>query len=105
MLSHLVVSDSLQLYALPAARQVPLSIGFSRQEYWSRLPCPLPRDLPDPGVKLTSPTSSALASEFFTTDATWKALYIKYSETKGNKKQLYGYGYISLDACGDLSYK
>ena len=51
MLSHLVVSDSLQLYALPAARQVPLSIGFSRQEYWSRLPCSTPQDLPDPGIE------------------------------------------------------
>ena len=32
--------------------QVPLSVGFSRQEYWSRLPCPPPGDLPNPGVKL-----------------------------------------------------
>ena len=51
MLSHSVVSDSLQLYALPAARQVPLSIGFSRQEYWSRLPFSTPQDLPDPGIE------------------------------------------------------
>ena len=80
-------------------------MGFSRQEYWSGEPFPSPGDLPNPRTERTSRTSSALASEFFTTDATWKALYIKYSETKGNKKQLYGYGYISLDACGDLSYK
>ena len=51
MLSHSVVSDSLQLYGLPAARQVPLSIGFSRQKYWSRLLFPTPQDLPDPGIK------------------------------------------------------
>ena len=42
--------------ALPA----PLSIGFSRQEYWSRLPCLPPGRLPDPGIKPTSPASSAL---------------------------------------------
>ena len=37
------------------ARQVPLSIGFSRQEYWSGLPCPPPGDLPNPGIKPRSP--------------------------------------------------
>ena len=35
----------------PGARQAPLSMGFSRQEYWSGLPFPSPRDLPDPGIK------------------------------------------------------
>ena len=39
----------------PAARQAPLSIGFSQQEHWSGLPCPPPGDLPDPGIKPTSP--------------------------------------------------
>ena len=34
----------------------PLSTGFSRQEHWSGLPCPLPRDLPNPGIKPRSPT-------------------------------------------------
>ena len=33
------------------AHQAPLSMGFSRQEYWSGLPCPPPGDLPDPGIK------------------------------------------------------
>ena len=37
--------------------QAPLSMRFSRQEYWSRLPCPPPQDLPNPGIK---PWSSAL---------------------------------------------
>ena len=38
-----------------SAHQAPLSMGFSRQEYWSRLPCPPPEDLPDPGIQLGSP--------------------------------------------------
>ena len=38
------------------AHQAPLSTGFSRQEYWSGLPCPPPGDLPDPGIKPASPT-------------------------------------------------
>ena len=46
----------------PVARQAPLSMEFSRQEFWSGLPFPSPGDLPDPGVK---PASAALAGDFF----------------------------------------
>ena len=42
------------------AHQAPLSIGFSRQEYWSRLPCPPPGHLPDPGIEPRSPVSPAM---------------------------------------------
>ena len=45
------------------AHQAPLSMGFSRQGYWSGLPCPPPGDLPDPGIESASP---ALAGRFFT---------------------------------------
>ena len=55
------------------AFQAPLSMGFSRQEFWSELPCPLPGDLPDPGIEPTSLKSLALAGGFFTTKATWEA--------------------------------
>ena len=48
------------------APQAPLSMGFSRQEYWSGLPCPPPGDLPDPGIEPVSPISPALAGRFFT---------------------------------------
>ena len=51
-----------------------MSMGFSRQEYWSGLPHPPPGDLSQPGMELTSPVSPALAGRFFTTSATWKAL-------------------------------
>ena len=54
------------------ACQAPLSIGFSRQEYWSRLPCPPPGDLPDPQIKPVSLRSPALAARFFTTRAIWE---------------------------------
>ena len=56
------------------ARQPPLSMGFSRQEYWSGLPCPPPGDLPNPGIEPESLKSPALAGGFFTTGATWGAL-------------------------------
>ena len=54
------------------ARQDPLSMGSSRQEYWSGLSCPPPGDLPNPGIKPASPTSPAVASRFFTTSTTWE---------------------------------
>ena len=50
------------------ACQDPLSVGFSRQEYWSGLPFPTLGDLPDPGTKPASLTSPALAGRFFTTE-------------------------------------
>ena len=52
--------------------QAPLSMRFSRQEYWSGVSCPPPGDLPDPGIKPTSLTSLALAGRFFTISATWE---------------------------------
>ena len=55
------------------SRQAPLSMGFSRQEDWSELPCPSPGDLPDPGIEPVSLTSPALAGGFFTTSTTWEA--------------------------------
>ena len=55
VLSGLSQSDSLQPHGL-LARQALLSMGFSRQEYWSGLPCPLPGDLPNPGIEARSPT-------------------------------------------------
>ena len=53
--------------------QAPLSMGFSRQEYWTGFPCPPPGDLPDPGIEPASLTPTALTSGFFTTSATWEA--------------------------------
>ena len=54
------------------ALQAPLSMGFFRQEYWSGLPCPPPGDILNPGIKLSSLTTPALAGGFFTTSATWE---------------------------------
>ena len=64
----------VQSFATPwtVARQAPLSMAFSRQEYCSGFPCPSPEDLPNPGIEpLMSP---APVGGFFTTSATWEAL-------------------------------
>ena len=50
--------------------QAPLSMGFSRQKYWSGLSCPPPGDLPDPGLSLVSLVPPILAGRFFITRAT-----------------------------------
>ena len=60
------------------AHQVPLSTGFPRHEYWSRLPCPLPGFLPDPGIGPKSLRYLALACGFFTTSPTWEAHLVVY---------------------------
>ena len=59
----------VQLCSTPwtVAHQAPLSMEFSRQEYWSGLPFPTAGDFPDPGIEPMSLASPALAGRFFTT--------------------------------------
>ena len=72
VLSHFI---RVRLFATPwtVGHQTPLSMGFSRQEYWSGLLCLPPGDLPDPGIQPASLMSPALAGGFFTTSAAWEA--------------------------------
>ena len=67
----------VQLFVAPwaVAYQVPLSMKFSRQEYWNGLSFPSPGDLLDPGIKPVSLVSPALAGGFFTTGPPGKNLY------------------------------
>ena len=62
LLSH------VRLFVTPqtVARQAPLSLGFSKQEYWSGVPYPPLGDIPDLGIKPTAPASPALQGGFFT---------------------------------------
>ena len=80
MLSHF---SHVQLFATlwTIAHEVPLSTGFSRQEYWSGLPSPPPGDLSHPGIEPAFLSSLALLGWFFTSSATWEAL-IKVTITK-----------------------
>ena len=68
------------------ACQAPLSMGFSRQEYWSGLPCLPPGDLPNLGIKPVSIMSPALADGLFTTSATWEAQYQCLNITKSERE-------------------
>ena len=74
---HCLVTKSCPTLVTPwsVAHQAPLSMGFFRQEYWSRfLPFPSPEDLPDSGIK---PASLALVGLFFTIEPR-EAQYIAY---------------------------
>ena len=78
VLTHSVMSDSATPWTV--ARQVPLSMGFSRQEYWSGLLCPPPEDLPDSRIEPMSLKSPELAGGFFTLFQLVESL----SERRGN---------------------
>ena len=65
------MSDSVTLWS--AVHQAPLSMGFSRQEYWSGQTFPSLGNLSDPGIEPVSLMSPALAGGFFTISATWEA--------------------------------
>ena len=74
MLSHF---SHVQLFVIlwTIVHQAPLSMGFSRQEYWSGLPFPSPGDIPEPGIEPGSLTSPALAGGFFVASAPGKTPY------------------------------
>ena len=88
-----VVKNTICVYALSdvwlfvtpwtVTHQVPLSMEFSRQEYWSGLPFPFPGGLPDPGIEPVSLWSPALAGRFFTSWAIGEAL--KNTTVNGKK--------------------
>ena len=63
------LTQHVQLFVTPwiVIHQAPLSIGFPKQEYWSGLPFSSPGDLPEPGIKPIS-ASSTLTGRFFTTE-------------------------------------
>ena len=67
-------AQSCPLIAIPrtVAHQAPPPMEFSRQEYWSGLPFPIPGDLPNPGIRPVSLASPVLTGEFFTNGATWE---------------------------------
>ena len=72
----LVTKSCLTLVTLlTVTHQAPLAMGFPRQEYWSRLPFPLPGDFPDPGIELVSLASPALAGRLFSTEPLGKSSF------------------------------
>ena len=79
-----MASSCVQLFATlwTAACQTPLSMGFSRQEYWSGLPCCPPGNLPNPGIKPASLISPALAGTFFYHSGHLGSLYLNMASPK-----------------------
>ena len=83
------MSTSLRICGLYVGHQAPLSMRFSRQEYWNALPFPCPGDspgdIPYPETELKSLRSPALAGGYFTTSDTWEAPVTSQRERKGKK--------------------
>ena len=81
--STLCVLSHVQLFATPCtiAHLASLSMKISREEYWSRLPFPIPRDLPNPEIQPDSLASPVSADRFFPTRANWEA-QINYTPIK-----------------------
>ena len=71
--TYMLSCEGLSVTPCTIAHQVPWSMGFPRQEQWSRQPFPSPRDLLGPGIEPTSPT---LAGRFFTTELLGKSCSI-----------------------------
>ena len=86
----LLVSKSCPTLATPCTvdHKAPLSIGFSRQEYWSGLPFPSPGDLPDPGIESQSPT---LQAHSLLSEAPGKPT-IQYATFKFQSKEKFVFG-------------
>ena len=94
----------VRLFETPwtVAHQAPLSMGFSRQEYWNGLPFPPPGILPGSGMELASPMSPALAGSFFTTEPAGKpVLFHSTSQTLYNFLAPCMLPLLDHNLCGD----
>ena len=67
VVTHVCVLSCVRLFVTPWT-VIPPSMGFSRQEYWSGLPFPIPGDFLEPGIEPMSPVSPALAGGFVATE-------------------------------------
>ena len=89
--SNAYILSRVQLFVTPwtVAHLAPLSVGFSRQEYWSGLPFPTPGYLHNPGITLVSLMYSALTGRVFTTVPLGKTLkcYKIFSKKKKKKER------------------
>ena len=65
--------------SMDCSQQAPLSMGYSRQEYWNGLPFPTPGDLPNPGIE---PASPKVAGKFFTTEPPGSTMVLLYRKIR-----------------------
>ena len=78
---------TVQPHGLYVAHQAPLSMGFSRQEYWSEYPCPPPEDLPNPDIELLSPASPVLQADSLPTEPINKNIFVN----KNTQSNMFAY--------------
>ena len=87
--SHMDMLSCVQFFATlwTIVHQASLSMGFSRQEYWSGLPCLPPGDLLNPGIEPASLMSLVLAGASFTASATWETLSHRSLKVEGEPQE------------------
>ena len=92
---HAQPLSHVQIFASPGtvAHQAPLSKEFSRQEYWGGLPCPLPGDLPNPGIKLHLPIS-CIGRWILYHQTTWKSPHSITQMTKLSLRKIKGLAHV-----------
>jgi len=89
----LITQSCLSATPQTVAHQAPLSLGFSRQEYWGGLPCPPPGDLPNPGDQTRA---SHITGRFFTVWATREAQIMVKEKKKSYKHDLTGHLVLTI---------
>ena len=86
-----------------AARQALLFMGFSREEYWSELPCTAPGDLPDPGIELKFPASPALQADSLPMTHQVSAVPLHFLPLEQYHLHIWDYWYFNnLEISGNL---
>ena len=95
----------VQLFATPwtVALQAPLSMGFSRQEYWNGLSCSSPANLPNTRTEPTSLKLPSLAGKFFTTSTTWEAIFFLCDSFDPNSFGAWGFLFSSYGGGNGIS--
>ena len=84
---------------MDCTHQSPLSMEFSRKQYWSGLPFPTPGDIPNPEIEPTSLESSTLAGRFFITTATWEALFAPWKSANAINQAFAYFDCVFLFLC------
>ena len=96
---HMWVVSPVWLFATPwtVALWIPLSMGFSKQEYWSCLPFPPPGDLANPGIKPMPPVSPTLADRIFISESPGKTTLYVLRDNKSRN--------LLVAKCFSISYR
>ena len=96
---YLVTQSCPTVCPMDCTHQSPLSMEFSRKQYWSGLPFPTPGNIPNPGIEPTPLEPSTLAGRFFITAATWEALFVPWKSANAINQAFAYFDFVVLFLC------